>query len=88
MRRGKRTLSYRAILLMVATLVLLLDIVLAAVIYRHYISPSYSKNLQARMREAFSQVAADPTGSQTALLRENFHVLVPVSYTHLRAHET
>ncbi len=76
MRRGKRTLSYRAILLMVATLVLLLDIVLAAVIYRHYISPSYSKNLQARMREAFSQVAADPTGSQTALLRENFHVLV------------
>lgn len=57
MRRGKRTLSYRAILLMVATLVLLLDIVLAAVIYRHYISPSYSKNLQARMREAFSQVA-------------------------------
>ena len=30
MRRGKRTLSYRAILLMVATLVLLLDIVLAA----------------------------------------------------------
>ena len=50
MRRGKRTLSYRAILLMVATLVLLLDIVLAAVIYRHYISPSYSKNLQARMR--------------------------------------
>ena len=69
-------MSYRAILLMVATLVLLLDIVLAAVIYRHYISPSYSKNLQARMREAFSQVAADPTGSQTALLRENFHVLV------------
>ena len=38
MRRGKRTLSYRAILLMVATLVLLLDTIIAfaAVVNRKY----------------------------------------------------
>lgn len=69
-------LTYRSILLLVATVVLILDITLGAVLYINYISPNYTQYLYSRMQNAYHQVADNPTGSFHYLERENIYVLI------------
>ena len=76
MKNKKRALTYQAILLLAASAILILDVVLAVLLYRSYISPSYTRNLYHRMQRAYETVQADPTGPFADLERENISVLV------------
>ena len=75
-RRSSGALTYRGILILAATGILLLDIILAALIFSKLISPSYSRTIHQRLQDAYTQVAQDPTGDMQAIEAQNIHVLV------------